>query len=106
MGTASCQIRQSCWGVVKSKESLIWAEWSPDSFLFHGETGETHLLSNLPAFILQTLQAGSKTTSEIRRETAAACDTDDDDAWQRKILSILANLEELELVERQTSADV
>lgn len=86
--------------------TLRWAHLSPDNAVFHGATGETHLLSPLPSFVVETLDAEAKPTDEICRETAAACETDDDDAWQRKILSILANLEELELIERQTSANV
>ena len=74
--------------------------------MYHGETGETHLLSALPCFLLETLGVSGTSLRGICREAAEACETDDDDAWQHKILSILKNLEELELVERQTSANV
>jgi PqqD family protein of HPr-rel-A system len=82
---------------------LRWACWEPDSAVFHGETGETHLLSALPAYVLQLLQDRAKSTDEICRAAAVACETSNDDAWHRKVLAILRNLQDLELIEREAA---
>jgi PqqD family protein of HPr-rel-A system len=72
--------------------------------VFHAETGETHLLSELPTLVLRMVQsARALTTDELGRETANACGTLADDLWQAKIRGILRSLETLELIERQPS---
>jgi PqqD family protein of HPr-rel-A system len=83
---------------------LCWALWSCDNVLFHAETGETHILSELPTLVLRKVQsARALTTAELGRETADACGTVADHLWQEKVGAILHSLESLELIERQPS---
>jgi len=90
-----------CWVCVNAAV-LRWAFVDPDSAVFNGETGETHILSALPAYTLQLLQRCGRTTNEVRQETAKVCETANNRAWHRKTVAILRNLESLELIERYT----
>jgi PqqD family protein of HPr-rel-A system len=77
---------------------------SCDNVVFHAETGETHLLSELPTLVLRMVQSARvRTTDELGRETADACGTVADGLWQQKIDTVLHSLESLELIERQPS---
>jgi len=86
------------WALV-NEASLAWAVWDTDNALFHGETGETHLLSELPALLLQILAAGPRCEASLSAMAAEQCDAVPDGAWQRKIRQVLTELANLELVE-------
>ncbi len=79
---------------------MHWIAWEVDNAVFHGETGETHLLSELPAFLVQALAAGPRSHEALSALTAAECDTALDDAWRDKIHRLLGELAQLELVEQ------
>lgn len=81
---------------------LRWALWDGDNVVFHAETGETHLLSDLPTLVLRMLLAGPLRTSVVSERSAHACSVANDSAWRQKILAILGRLEGLELVERRS----
>jgi PqqD family protein of HPr-rel-A system len=84
-----------------SPAGLCWALWDCDNVVFHVETGETHLLNELPTLLLQMVQSNPRrTTGELCRESAAACDAPADAPWAEKIGSVLRSLENLELIER------
>jgi len=78
-----------------------WSLWEVDNAVFHAETGETHLLSELPTFLVQMLATGALRTSQLCSQAAAACGATDDAAWRASILAMLERLEELELVEQR-----
>jgi hypothetical protein len=103
--TRFAQASSPRWACVNA-EALRWGDWEPETVTFNGETGETHLLSTLPAYVLQLLQERQRATEEICLDAADACATANDDAWHRKILAILRNLEDLELIERHTLSRV
>lgn len=80
---------------------MHWALWDCDNVVFHTETGDTHLLSELPTLVLQLLQEQSLTTRQISERAAHACGAPTDAPWQKKIVAVLSNLEALELVQRE-----
>lgn len=80
---------------------LRWALWEQDNVVFHIETGETHILSELPTLLLEMLQSGPiRTTGELCQASADACGALADAPWQEKVSAVLRGLENLELVER------
>jgi PqqD family protein of HPr-rel-A system len=91
------------WASVNSA-GILWAYFRPDNVVFHSETGETHLLSDLPSLLLEMLQASTRSGHEICEAAATACGTKADAIWHGKILALLETLEELELIEGRPSA--
>jgi PqqD family protein of HPr-rel-A system len=83
---------------------MAWAAWEQDNSLFHGETGETHVLSELPALLLHAMAQGPKTEQALCALAAAQCEVASGSPWRQKIHGILLNLEQLELVEQTTQA--
>lgn len=83
---------------------LHWALWARDNVVYHPETGETHLLSELPTLVLQRVQTDAVSTAQICSETATACGVADDDAWRGKIEAIVRSLANLELIEHPRAA--
>jgi len=77
---------------------LLWAEWDVDCSVFNADTGETHLLSALPAEALRHLADRPMTLSTLATRLAAECDIDATADWQAKIRSIVSALADLELV--------
>ena len=91
------------WSLV-NPDSLTWAVWDQHNALFHGETGETHLLSELPALLLRALADAALSEQALCALAARECDTRSDEPWRQKIHAILLNLEQLELVEQRETA--
>ncbi len=88
----------SRWRLCAPKQ-LRWQAWPIDYSLFNGDTGETHILSELPASTLQLLQAGPSTSGRLAQELATLCETDNTNDWQHKVCSVLSSLAALELIE-------
>jgi PqqD family protein of HPr-rel-A system len=83
-----------------------WSLWDCDNVVFHNETGETHLLNELPTLVLQLVHSGPlRTTGQLCRESADACGALADAPWQEKIGRVLHSLEHLELIERLPVSD-
>jgi PqqD family protein of HPr-rel-A system len=80
-------------------ESLCWAQWDDANTLFHGETGETHLLGELPAAVVQLLSGAARSEASLCAELAALCETANDGPWRQRIAALLSQLETLELIE-------
>ncbi|NBC13763.1 MAG: HPr-rel-A system PqqD family peptide chaperone [Gammaproteobacteria bacterium] len=91
------------WTAVNA-DVLRWVAWEADNAVFDGETGETHLLSELPALLIHTLAAGPQDVEALSALTAAECDTALNDAWRDKIHRLLIDLAHLELVEQTAPA--
>jgi PqqD family protein of HPr-rel-A system len=87
-------------------EHTLWAALTPEHAVFNYETGETHLLTALPALVLQTLQAGTQGFDALCCATAALCDVADDAPWRTKVASALAGLAAVELAESIPSAEL
>jgi hypothetical protein len=83
---------------------MRYALANPDNLVFSIETGETHLLSDLPTLLLQLLQSGARSGQEVCEQAALACATAVDDGWRSKVLRVLESLEELELIERRPAS--
>ena len=79
---------------------LLISQWEVDNSVFSKDTGETHLLGELPVFVLQCLSVTPRDLAWISEHGAQGCETENDPAWQRKIASTLAALEDLELIRR------
>jgi PqqD family protein of HPr-rel-A system len=81
---------------------MAWAAWEQDNSLFHGETGETHLLSELPALLLRAMARAPQTEDALCTLAAEQCEVRLDAAWRERIRGILGSLEQLELVAKTT----
>ena len=68
--------------------------------MFNRRTGDTHLLSILPAEILGLLAEGPLDVSEISDRMAQSCETPNTPEWTEKISSLIEELVRLELVDR------
>jgi len=79
---------------------LHWVSWSTTDAVFHAETGETHLLSEMPSLALRLLQTEALSTEDLCVRCAAASGNTDDGPWRRKMLAVLNSLEDRELIER------
>ena len=92
--------RVSCsvWSAVQPA-GLVWTQWPTDNGIFDPYTGETHLLSELPAYLLRRLCERPRHLDELCADAARACETANDGAWRATIADALTLLEKVELVE-------
>jgi PqqD family protein of HPr-rel-A system len=88
------------WSLVH-QESLVCSDWPGERVVFHGETGETHLIGELPWEILSLLRDGALDTAHILEHWVGAPPSVGD--LTSTILGVLNSLEAIELVERRTS---
>ncbi|ESQ08967.1 MAG TPA: hypothetical protein DDY14_14140 [Chromatiaceae bacterium] len=84
---------------------MLWSFWQSENALFHGETGETHLLADLPTAVLQVLLESPRSTTDLYALTAAQCQSIADDRWSSKVDSVLRALAALHLVEQRYLAE-
>lgn len=82
-------------------DGFRWLQWPTENSLFNRETGETHLLSELPAFVLRCLSEKPSSFETVCKMTADACDTANNDSWRKTIADLLASLADSELAECQ-----
>lgn len=87
-----------CWRIVDG-EALDWAPWPVDVSVFNRGTGETHLLSALPAETLLLLTGRPWAFLDLCARVADRCETEDNPAWHGKIAQVLDQLAGLELIE-------
>jgi PqqD family protein of HPr-rel-A system len=80
-------------------ELWIWADWEADYGIYDGGTGETHLLSELPAEVLRQLSRHVMTEAALTAKLARLCEVEETDDWMRKIAGLLAELADIELIE-------
>lgn len=80
--------------------------WPQDYSVFNTETGDTHILSELPATAILALQQdGPMGAAQLAAHLAALCEVEPSDAWHRRIHGMLSELAALELIE-QAPADI
>ena len=68
--------------------------------IFNSITGETHLLSLLPAEILSLMKDQALTLDEISSQMAELCEMPESPEWTDRIAGMLDQLVQLELVDR------
>jgi PqqD family protein of HPr-rel-A system len=90
---------------VPDPRELLWAHWDADSSLYHGGTGETHLLDALSCEVVESLCQRPLPLAQLSRLLAERCDTEDDPAWQQKIARILQHLHALHIIEKHPWSD-
>lgn len=93
---------QPRWSLV-NPATMIWSEWEGEGVIavFHGETGETHLIGELPAEILGALRNTHLTAADIvRRWSNDNLDAAMHDEHVAAVLGVLTSLEDIELVQR------
>ena len=79
---------------------VIVANWGAEISVYCRRTGETHLLSVLPAEILGTLSTNATGLDCISTHLAEVCGQHDTPEWADRIMAMLDELVNLELVER------
>ena len=80
-------------------DALLWVAWENDFSLYHRDTGETHLLSALPAELVRQLAGQVMSTETLAERLAQLCEVENDAHWQGRIQSLLRDLQALSLVE-------
>ncbi len=80
-------------------DSLLQKDWAQDTTVYSRLTGETHLLSALPAEVLRMLTEGEKSEAELAAAMGVLCEVTVDEGWLNDICKILQRLEALFLVE-------
>jgi len=99
MLAAMSATQSSRWQVPRRFE-LHWRSWGEEYLVFHGGSGDTHLLGEMEAQILKRLQQTPAHIPELVTELGSALTTDDDDEPYFFVESVLEALEKLALVER------
>jgi hypothetical protein len=78
---------------------LLWSDWGEITSVFSSLTGETHLLSALPAEAISAIACGPITVGDLSALLARQCSVADSPSWRAKIIFILKELASLDLVE-------
>lgn len=86
--------------ICAAHESLLTEQWPHFSAIYDRRTGETHILSALPAEILRLLRGGARSETAIIREIAQDHDLVIDADWQANVHKSLMHLRSLGLVEQ------
>jgi PqqD family protein of HPr-rel-A system len=86
-----------------SPDGWRWAQWEESYSLFHPETGDTHILTELAALVLQSVSDAPRTTAGLCALTAEMCEIEADAQWRSGMCALLSGLEELELLERRSN---
>ena len=85
---------------VPDPRGMRWAHWGAHSAVFNPISGETHLLSALPAEVLSLLGANPDTCENLAARLSVLCEVANDAEWAAKVRALLDSLEILDLVER------
>jgi PqqD family protein of HPr-rel-A system len=79
--------------------ALLWESWGTEYGLFNRNSGETHLLNELPAEILRRLSNAPTSDLALAEALAADCEIECTPQWRQKVGDILDNLHTLGLIE-------
>ena len=90
------------WHVPESG-SLVWEEWESEYTVYDRATGETHLLSLLPAEIIRLLDQGPLSLEVLSREMASLCEVERTPEWDEQMRRVLQDLASLSLVGKQVA---
>lgn len=80
---------------------LLWEVWESDSTVYDRHTGETHLLSPLPAELLHLLSGSPMTLQEVSCKLADLCGVECTREWLDRTARMLEELVSLSLIEKQ-----
>jgi len=92
-------LQPSLWALCGS-HPLQAQPWTRDWSVFNPETGETHLISELPAATLRLLAKDSQPLAHFAADLAKECGVEMSTAWEKKVAGVLTDLEQIELVEQ------
>ncbi len=81
-------------------DTLVVATWGAESSVYCRRTGDTHLLSILPAELLAMLPAEPTDLGTITARMARLCTQPITPEWTTRVHSMLDELVRLELVDR------
>ena len=89
-----------CW-VASPESALLWRSWDDEQWvIYHVASGDTHLLNQVAAQALRSLQEHPSNVSELTERVAAALDSVADEAFAKELERLLAEFDELGLIER------
>lgn len=77
---------------------LLWETCGDTYAVFNRVSGETHLLSELPAEVVRELDRSPRAIEELARTLAHSCGIEHSRTWQEKIASIVADLRQMEIL--------
>jgi PqqD family protein of HPr-rel-A system len=80
---------------------LLWEAWDTEYAVFCNATGDTHILSELPAEVLRQLTSAPSSTRELATRIAVLYEIDDSEEWQRKVAAVVQNLHQLDLLHKK-----
>lgn len=78
---------------------LKWKSWEDGKLVFHTASGNTHVVNPLAASILRTLADQPTGPAEVSQRIAAEAQLENDDELLQSVEKLLANLDELGLIE-------
>ena len=77
---------------------LIWRSWDRDEFVvYHVASGDTHLINEVTARVLETLQASPLSFEELTRRVAHALQVEVDESFEASLAKLLVYLDEIGL---------
>lgn len=86
---------------IAARDSLLWHAWPEAYSLYDRQSGQTHLLNELPAELVRTLTLAPRTTPELVEHIAGILQAPATDPLRNTVEHALQQLEGLRLI-RQT----
>lgn len=80
--------------------ALRWAQWEREDALFNADTGETHLLGQLPSAVVTVLSERPLSLDALCDELARNFHLEVDANYRATVRHVLESLADLELVQR------
>ncbi len=80
---------------------LCYTDWGAEVSLYNPCSGDTHLLNLFPFEVIQFLLLKPAVLASIAQYMATLCDEENNAQWNDKILNLLKQLKELELIDYQ-----
>lgn len=83
-----------------SPDYLVWRTWDEDEHvLYHTCTGDTHILSDVAAELLDLLEVKDLTSLELSNLCAATFGIEPDESFRQHVAEALKQFDDLGLVE-------
>ena len=95
------ELWQICFDQLVETDELECVDWGSEVSLYNSCSGETLLLNLFPYEILQFLLLKPAPLSAVAEHMAVLCDEENNKKWHKKVLILLQQLKELELVDYQ-----
>jgi len=97
---------QTCSCLLDKRDGLLFVDWGVNISLYSPCTGDTHLFNLFPFEIIQFLLLKPASLSDISEYMALLCDEEDNAQWNNKIVNVLIQLKEFELIDYQKKTTV